>query len=1159
MPAIVFPNLDAVCSALAGGAVPSAVGRGPARVGVDDTGQVWLQPAAAISQDFARALTRVGAAVHRDSAVELADEVGCWPELVPLVPTAVDPADRPSSVLFDLPDAAALPALVAEARRLGAGPVRVRWADLGSPSGGRSEPSARALALIGAPPFHSLLRAENCFYEQAPRVWVEVGWRHPLAKLIEPPVGRIVLLRPPRAWELVVDGPFVVGPESFLLSPRPVAADTAMPLAMPVTLRLVSDHSNGAPELWVLHDRPHERLRSLVEQTDDRLLARLGVAVAAVGGRQVTVLRARPGQAGPPVLVLDALACRPYLRLPNLYVPSGRQLRPPLRRDAARRLLAEDPGQVAWLEPGDGGTFTAHRLPAAAFRPLQELVAYAGDHEPQPLAPAAANRPFTLPPFIARGEVVSPPPRREITPQSELPTPQPGPAGEPPGLLSRIVRWFTLRHGESGQNASPPGPAANPSAEVESDDSLRSFDSWDEQRRTLEERLLTSLTSPNGADRPAPWPELGRLYAALNRPGDAAVCWLNALWNVDDPPRLWQRGWQRAETRAARGDGSDADLRRWLAGPPSPAAVRAIAAAVAGTESPALVESLDQVRRLLEEREGWLPVRAAWLAQLGLGRLSGGDAVGLARARDRLLERLHDHGLSADLDVPAALRFAGQGAGERVDAVRGWLTRAREPIHRWLATRSAAETAEGLTTGHDPRLHAYGQGTAAGPTRAYADLILAWGLARLGERAASQDLVVQARGVLGRLDEAHVLLLDTFVFRIGQALDGRAGGPAPPELTARLDELARQQRAEQPGGEHLLFWKVMRLQQHSRILAPTERIDAFREGWIIVTDSVCAALAALRQVADREELASRLLPIVAAAGRTPDRLPNILAAALDLAPRLGDAIAGGFLDRLLAAVDGWSFAGDPQRVLDEAQALERGLFLAAHFDRPAVVQRLVAAIDRMLEARRDGDPRESRQVEDALLRVVGQGLRGLRRLGLRAETDRLLTRLAEWVVPGGDAAAEHRRRPQAWPLTLRRLLTLAGGWFYLGREGPATEVLDEARRVLFSHELTHDDAHRRWQTDLACAYAAALGQAPARLALARVEELFARLLGVSDQLATNTHYSLSKLRVVEAAVRAVVSDDFALGPAVRRWLDDDEFRVRRRIHRDTRALVDTGR
>ncbi|HXD89044.1 MAG TPA: hypothetical protein VN641_21310 [Urbifossiella sp.] len=42
-------------------------------------------------------------------------------------------------------------------------------------------------------------------------------------------------------------------------------------------------------------------------------------------------------------------------------------------------------------------------------------------------------------------------------------------------------------------------------------------------------------------------------------------------------------------------------------------------------------------------------------------------------------------------------------------------------------------------------------------------------------------------------------------------------------------------------------------------------------------------------------------------------------------------------------------------------------------------------------------------------------------------------------------------------------------------------------------------------------------------------------------------------------VRSVVTEDFALGPAVRGWLDDDEFLIRRRIHRDmATVLSDAG-
>lgn len=39
---------------------------------------------------------------------------------------------------------------------------------------------------------------------------------------------------------------------------------------------------------------------------------------------------------------------------------------------------------------------------------------------------------------------------------------------------------------------------------------------------------------------------------------------------------------------------------------------------------------------------------------------------------------------------------------------------------------------------------------------------------------------------------------------------------------------------------------------------------------------------------------------------------------------------------------------------------------------------------------------------------------------------------------------------------------------------------------------------------------------------------------------------------------AVVTDEFNLGPAVRRWLDDDEFVTRRRIARDLDAAIARG-
>ena len=46
-------------------------------------------------------------------------------------------------------------------------------------------------------------------------------------------------------------------------------------------------------------------------------------------------------------------------------------------------------------------------------------------------------------------------------------------------------------------------------------------------------------------------------------------------------------------------------------------------------------------------------------------------------------------------------------------------------------------------------------------------------------------------------------------------------------------------------------------------------------------------------------------------------------------------------------------------------------------------------------------------------------------------------------------------------------------------------------------------------------------------------------------------YSRFHLNLVEDVIRAIVSDDFALGPTGRKWLDDDEYLVRKRIHADS--------
>ncbi len=46
------------------------------------------------------------------------------------------------------------------------------------------------------------------YREQAPRVWVQLGYDHPLAARIDPPAGHFLLAEPPHDFLFVKEAPF---------------------------------------------------------------------------------------------------------------------------------------------------------------------------------------------------------------------------------------------------------------------------------------------------------------------------------------------------------------------------------------------------------------------------------------------------------------------------------------------------------------------------------------------------------------------------------------------------------------------------------------------------------------------------------------------------------------------------------------------------------------------------------------------------------------------------------------------------------------------------------------------------------------------------------------------------------------------------------------
>src|SRR5262249_30935667 len=244
----------------------------------------------------------------------------------------------------------------------------------------------------------------EAFVEQAPRVWVELGCRQPLAEQIRPPTGKILFIRRPRRWSFDDDEPFQPEIDQFALSAVPAMCIKGAPdcrLKVPLRLAACATHEPGS--LWVLRHRALEQLTDLLRDADDALLAGLQIAITESEAASVVILRAKSARATAPVLLLDAEGYHPYLKLPHLYVPCGRRLRPALRRDRVRELLGDSGQQVIWLVHRPDGSLMIQSVTEAAFVPLLELVQYFREHAEQRLTPWRQTGVFAFEPFASRG------------------------------------------------------------------------------------------------------------------------------------------------------------------------------------------------------------------------------------------------------------------------------------------------------------------------------------------------------------------------------------------------------------------------------------------------------------------------------------------------------------------------------------------------------------------------------------------------------------------------------------------------------------------------------------------------------------------------------------------------------------------------------------
>jgi len=1076
--ALAFRDDESLRVVLTSGLCPPEVQARPAQVARAADGALILAPAEPLPKQALAGLRAAGITVDAKLPGD-ARSVRCWAEAI--APDRVAIAKLPSLVLLTTPAVDDVVDLAAELLRLGC----ERQELLMGTAGG--------VIRVTDPPTYTIMRAldrEHGIRAYAPdppgqdAVWTELGYRHPLAARATPEPGHLLLVGPD-GWRSVRDDGWKSLDSVLELAVPGERLDLARgtpPARRRVELRLAPGRREPA-SLWVIREHGLAAIDKMLAYLPDDVVARLTFAATA-GDTPTIIVRARTSRHPPPDLSLAAEVYAPLAHMPDVYSPAGAIVEPPLRRERLRTILGVESGQVAWLAPVNAaepnrGPFRVERLPDSAFTPLAEWADYVIHASAKELAPWLRAATFDLAAFVSTGlEWASAPPPAE----------RPEEADEPKRGRAR-----------KGRSAPPPPvPVTGPAVTTESAPRATARgDSVKAEEVTIDAELSRLESEFIALDAPADAPErlvllerLARAYIRLGRRRDAGLCFARAIWEMSGKAadeRL--DAWIAADLG---GTSLDAGLAAALAdAEPSTDDVRRIAA-IAARAPAAVARDPHRVLRWLDDHDGELDARSLWLARVGLARLAGGDPLGLAQARDRILARLAG-GLPVERELPAFLRFAGRSgalgnaSGEQLTSA---LDKLREKIASTRRKRSPVEA---------PATH----------TGAYTDLQLAHGYARIGQHERARALEAQARTALASVlaDPVHAYLVAAFSARIEQAIAGQPPeAPLPEPLGAQLAALDRVAR-----------YKVDRLREASRILEPLERPDAIGAFSKKQHDSRGPEFAELRKLTDASSRAREIGMLVTRASQSDEaEKARLLDGCFDVLLELPEAHAAPILLRA------WPLVGtlpEPRRAVLYAESL----VVAGHFGRTELVPDLLDALGAAVRVVPGNE----------LARVLDQSLRALRRIGLRNEIAELLADVETNLARASGAGAHLHAR-----------LALAGGLAFLGDTARALPILDQARKALAeSMTLTA-------RLELTRALAQAYSQAPLGHALGGITELAGQLRDITDSFGTNSHYCLSVLHFVESLVLGITSDDLALGEAGRRFVEDDEHLIRRRLHRD---------
>ena len=1105
MPSLMFPNSDALRLALVAELLPRAVTGVPGLGHVDDQGQIWIESPEMVNRSVIASLTRIGVYRHGPGTAPRLEPIRAWADLLSL--HGDHPAPQPQRSLI-VAENAVVAKLVNRIQRRG--PQAIAFGPM---------PDRDATWLL-VPEYHDNDRDDaEVYHEQSPGNWMLHGWHHPLVSELPQTIGQRALHHPHRTCCLLAEMATHYWPSVCATNQAPprlrARPEWMVPVTrVPGTIRLRTVVSGDSIEtLRLIPPEGIESFRQAVRNVSEIQLADYQAATQVdETGRAWIVIRSV--NAKPTAwLFAEAEGFHEWAST-MIFLPKGMRFSPELRIDTIRTQVGHVEKSVTILRIDADGGIERLQLALSRFVRLSELVEYRTPR-PQALAVVRSNHALgRLPSFTALPEA---------EPSTEnFAEPHPSTAHRDKSWIGRSidrVRQKVTRLRQPTQRVRLPARASIVSSwSLDSQVEPKPIDDhWNQRRAELEARVLSELPRMVPSDRARLWSELADVYTALGNPPNAGLCWLNAIWDARHAEPQWFDSWQHAEALAARVEPETLTPETLLDATPN--AQRARLAALLLLQSTTLEPgTMRQLLKLVQLHETDLPIRLVWLVQQHVTITTHGDTLGLARCRDRLFARLVEHGPGLDLDAPAFFRFQSGDHGDRYVRVREWLIRVREPMQRWLQRT--------LNVG---RLQWAGIDAELRRTRCYADLMLAWGLSRLGDRARARDLQNHALTDLdpnrkpGIDGNVHQTLVRLFSQRIVQARDGRL---ALFENAARNDELPL---------DELGRYAVAKLRSVSNILEPHGPINPY-EG----RDSV--------RFLGNDQLFQELIPLLhhhetAIPNSTIDALLNRLDS--DPSARSTPRIVHVLLTN--RQLDAARLTRLLPKVSSAIEWIPEQLRLSdTRFDE-SFMPRLAATMLRSASqaAARHQLAEPFMELGNAIIRQCDNPNSLLLQSALACSTELFQSVRRLKLIPLAHVLMEHfvpllKTQPN------RQALGCAIGWFTLGNDEAGYRLLNNVCEELYIHNNLSELA----RTELAIDYAVALGHAPLRIALGRLEELFYRLDGIRTRGATNRYYTLKPLQLIDTIITAVVGDAFEVSQAVRDWLDDDEYLMRQRITND---------